>query len=56
VVIYIYDLRSACSREGMVVFVVMYCRREDWYMVRLGYGNEEKDLVLFAFKMRLIRT
>ena len=27
----IYDLRSACSREGMVVFVVTYCRLEDWY-------------------------
>jgi len=24
-------------------------------MVRLGQGNEEKDLVLFAFKCRLIR-
>jgi len=48
-------VRSACSREGMVVFVVTYCRREDWYMVRLGQGNEEKALVLFAFKSRLIR-
>jgi len=36
---------SAFSREGMVVFVVTYFSREDWYMVRLGQGNEEKDLV-----------
>jgi len=41
-------VRSACSREGMVVFVVMYCRREDWYIASLGQGNEEKDSVFYC--------
>ena len=29
-------VRSACSREGMVVFVVTYCSREVWYIAGLG--------------------
>ena len=32
----IYDLRSAWNRDGKVVFVVTYSRREDWYIARLG--------------------
>ena len=35
-------VRSVCSREGMVVFVVKYCRWEDWYITSLGQGNDEK--------------
>ena len=27
-----------------VGFPVTYCRRDDWYMVRLGQGNEEERL------------
>jgi len=32
-------VRSACSCEGMVVFVVTYCQLEDWYMVRFWQGK-----------------
>jgi len=39
-------VRSACSREGMVVRVVTYCHREDWYMVRLGQGKRLGTLLL----------
>jgi len=49
-------VRSACSREGMVVFVGKYCRREYLYMVNLLEVYEEKVLVHFAFKYRFIRT
>ena len=28
-----------------VVIAVTYCRREVWYIVRFGQGNEKKDLV-----------
>jgi len=49
------NVRSAFSHEGMVVFVVTYCRREDWYIASLGQGIEEKTRYFIAFKSRLIR-
>jgi len=35
-------VRSACSREGLIVFIVTYWSRENWYMVRLGKEMRKK--------------